>query len=77
MQENQREEELVCTYAMANVELKPGSMRPQPRGGATLTQVENRDVYVIGGANREGICFGDVNKFDLGTILNPIAMLAC
>ncbi|TYZ67081.1 hypothetical protein PybrP1_003876 [[Pythium] brassicae (nom. inval.)] len=45
--------------------LRPGSVEPSPRGGATLTQVDDGSVYLIGGANREGICFGDVHRFSL------------
>lgn len=73
MQENQRDGgEHVRAFTVANLELKPGSMQPQQRGGATLTQMDDGDVYLIGGANREATCFGDVHKFDLGTVCSSI-----
>ncbi|KAJ0393221.1 hypothetical protein P43SY_000931 [Pythium insidiosum] len=49
------------------LELSPASLKPAPRGGATLTQAPNGDVFLIGGANRDALSFGDVYCLDLAS----------
>ncbi|KAF1316437.1 Rna polymerase ispecific transcription initiation factor, partial [Globisporangium splendens] len=58
------EEAALPAYSITRVALKLDSICPAQRGGATLTQVENGEIYVIGGANREATCFHDVHIFD-------------
>ncbi|TMW58232.1 hypothetical protein Poli38472_011820 [Pythium oligandrum] len=53
-------------YAVETLRVN-GTMTPAPRGGATLSQLENGEIYLIGGANRETHSFGDAHRFDFET----------
>lgn len=64
-------------YSVANVKVS-GALKPEKRGGATLTQVGDcGPAYLIGGANREGLSFGDVHRFDFDTCSWTLVKPSC
>jgi hypothetical protein len=60
-------EDFEFRYEIQRFPLDKESILPSPRGGATLTQLENGEIYLIGGANREGKSFNDVYQLCLQT----------